>query len=203
MSKYCWCIDAGHAEETPGKRSPKFPDGSQLFEYEFNRAVAAKLIKKLIKANISYFLVTPESVKDIGLTIRANRINNHNCGKPKIAISIHANAHGMGREFTPAEGWCVFTTKGQTNSDKVADVFYKQFQKDFPEHRMRRDLSDGDFDIEANFTILVKTNCPIILTENFFMTNEREAKLLMEDSFRERIAESHFQAILTIEKNGI
>lgn len=200
MSKFCWCIDAGHAEETPGKRSPKFEDGRQLFEYEFNRAVAAKLIKKLIKANINYFLVTPESVKDISLTTRANRINNHNCGKPKIGISIHANAHGMGKEFTPAEGWCVFTTKGQTNSDKIADVFYKQFEKDFPEHRMRRDTSDGDFDIEADFTILKKTKCPIILTENFFMTNRREAELLMDDDFRERIAESHFQAILKVEK---
>lgn len=30
-------IDNGHGKETPGKRSPVWPDGSQLYEYEFNR----------------------------------------------------------------------------------------------------------------------------------------------------------------------
>lgn len=200
MSKYCYCIDAGHAEETPGKRSPKFPDGSQLFEYEFNRAVAAKLIKKLIANNISYFVVTPESVKDVGLTIRAKRVNEHKCGKPKILISIHANAHGMGKEFTPAQGWCVFTTKGQNNSDKVADIFWDEHTKMFPDRRMRKDTSDGDKDIEADFTIIKLAKCMAVLTENFFMTNEEEARLLMTDEFREKIAEAHFRAILQIEK---
>jgi N-acetylmuramoyl-L-alanine amidase len=32
------------------------------------------------------------------------------------------------------------------------------------------------------------------------MTNRREAELLLEDNFRERIAEAHFQAILKVEK---
>jgi N-acetylmuramoyl-L-alanine amidase len=32
-------LDSGHGADTPGKRSPKWPDGSQLFGYEFNRDV--------------------------------------------------------------------------------------------------------------------------------------------------------------------
>jgi len=200
MSKYCYCLDAGHAEETPGKRSPKFPDGKQLFEYEFNRAIVAKLVKKLISKGISYYIVTPETVKDIGLTVRARRVNQHSCDKPKIFISVHANAHGMGREFTPAQGWCVFTTKGQNNSDKVAEIFWEEHAKMFPDRKMRKDTSDGDKDIEADFTVIKLTNCPSILTENFFMTNEEEATLLMDDTFREKIAEAHFQSILRVEK---
>lgn len=31
-------IDNGHGRATAGKRSPVWPDGKQLFEYEFNRA---------------------------------------------------------------------------------------------------------------------------------------------------------------------
>lgn len=200
MSNICWCLDAGHAEETPGKRSPKFSDGTQLFEYEFNRSIVAKLTKRLISNGMSYFIVTPETKKDISLSTRASRVNKHDCGKPKVFVSIHANAHGMGKEFTSAEGWCVFTTKGQNNSDKIADIFWESFKQEFPERRMRKNTSDGDNDIEADFTVIKLTNCPSILTENFFMTNEVEAKLLMDDFFRERIAEAHFKAMLAVEK---
>ena len=32
-------LDNGHGEETAGKRSPVWGDGSQLFEWEFNRDI--------------------------------------------------------------------------------------------------------------------------------------------------------------------
>mgnify|MGYP000817767973 FL=1 len=37
-------IDNGHGRATAGKRSPVWPDGKQLFEYEFNRDIALSLI---------------------------------------------------------------------------------------------------------------------------------------------------------------
>ena len=40
-------LDNGHGYDTPGKRSPIWPDGSQLFEWEFNRVdkIASKLFE--------------------------------------------------------------------------------------------------------------------------------------------------------------
>ena len=35
-------LDNGHGENTPGKRSPKWSDGSQLFEWEYAREIAKK-----------------------------------------------------------------------------------------------------------------------------------------------------------------
>jgi N-acetylmuramoyl-L-alanine amidase len=49
-SKYLWLFDNGHASivdgnpQTEGKRSPKWPDGTQLFEGEFNRAIVQRLM---------------------------------------------------------------------------------------------------------------------------------------------------------------
>ena len=46
-------LDAGHGGiingnyQTPGKRSPVFSGGQQLFEGEFNRAVKARIKEKL------------------------------------------------------------------------------------------------------------------------------------------------------------
>ena len=36
-------IDNGHGRATAGKRSPVWPDGKQLFEYEFNRDIARRV----------------------------------------------------------------------------------------------------------------------------------------------------------------
>ena len=50
-SKYLWILDNGHGGmidgvyQTPGKRSPVWPDGTQLFEGEFNRAIVDRLMK--------------------------------------------------------------------------------------------------------------------------------------------------------------
>ena len=63
---------------------------------------------------------------------------------------------------------------------------------------MRKDTSDGDPDKESNFYVLVNTAMPAILSENFFMTNERECKtLLMTESGRE--IKIHIEMINKIE----
>ena len=44
--------------------------------------------------------------------------------------------------------------------------------------KIRRDYSDGDPDWEENFYILSKTQCPAVLTENFFMDNKEDLSLI-------------------------
>lgn len=64
-----------------------------------------------------------------------------------------------------ARGYSVYTTKGQNNSDKVAEEIMKQFAMDFPELKVRADKSDGDLDIEEDFTVIYKADCPAVLVE--------------------------------------
>ena len=51
--------------------------------------------------------------------------------------------------------------------------------KEFPNYKMRKDTRDGDVDKESNFYVLIHTAMPAILSENFFMTNEKECKTLL------------------------
>ena len=50
MSRYTWLLDPGHGGfidgvyQTAGKRSPEFPDGSRLYEGEFNRDVVSRIM---------------------------------------------------------------------------------------------------------------------------------------------------------------
>lgn len=184
-------LDNGHGKETAGKRSPVWGDGSQLFEWEFNRDIVRRISEKLEADGIPYRILVPEET-DISLTERARRANEiakENNGKAYV-LSIHANAGG-------GTGWEVYTSPGQTPSDAIATVFFEEAGREFvPDGwRMRSDYSDGDPDKEANFAILTKTTCPAILTENFFMDTEKDCRFIMSEDGRERIANMHVAAI--------
>ena len=197
-------LDNGHGDNTPGKRSPKFPDGSQLLEYEFNRDVVRRIAALLDEEGIEYRILVPEVNKDIALSTRAARANAYcdEYGVGKCAfISVHSNAVGMGDKWEKAKGWSVWTTKGKTNSDRFAKIMYEEAQAVFPQHG--RTLLDGKVqgngnpgpDYEENFTVIFKTKCVAILTENFFFTNKEEATWLMTDEARDLIAQVHVNAI--------
>ncbi len=204
-SKYLWILDNGHGGmisgvyQTQGKRSPVWPDGTQLFEGEFNRAIVDRLVKKCEANNIDYInlVATP---KDISLSERvetANRIAKSS-DKPCIYVSVHAN----GFSDESANGWEVYTSPGETKSDEIATVLFEKAELEFTNYKMRKDTSDGDPDKEANFYVLVHTTMPAILSENFFMTNSKEChEILMSESGRNRVAKIHFQMIQQLE-NG-
>lgn len=190
-NKILWILDNGHGEDTPGKRSPVWPDGSQLMEYEFNRDIVARLVKRLEGTDIDCHVLVPE-LEDISLVERVKRINelaeNRNC----ILVSVHANAGG-------GSGFEAYTYPGESYSDTVAEAFYKKFAANFPNQVMRTDNSDGDLDKEATFYIL-KCACPAVLVESFFMdTYNPDCKILLSEDGRDRITETYFRAIEYIE----
>lgn len=189
-------LDNGHGKETAGKRSPVWSDGSQLFEWEFNRDIVRRIAEKLQADGIPYRVLVPEE-NDVSLTERARRANEYAKefnGKAYV-LSIHANAGG-------GTGWEVYTSPGQTASDAIATVFFEEAGREFvPDGwRMRSDYSDGDPDKEANFAILTKTTCPAVLTENFFMDTEKDCRFIMSNEGREQIANMHVSAIKRVIK---
>lgn len=197
-----WLIDNGHGGvkngeyQTKGKRSPQWFDDSILYEGEFNRGITARLTEFLSAAGIRYTLICPEQ-DDISLSERVRRANDiYKEDRTAVLVSVHANAGG-------GRGSEIFTSPGETRSDAIATVFFNEMAKIFPSEKMRKDYSDGDPDKEAEFYILTRTNCPAILTENFFMDNEKECRdLLMTKEGRDRVALAHFNAILMIEREG-
>jgi len=202
-SKYLWILDNGHGGiidgvyQTAGKRSPIWADGTQLFEGEFNRAIVERIAKYCDKNNIEYINLV-DTNKDVSLSTRVKMANEvyRESDKPCIYVSIHAN----GFSDESANGWEVFTSPGETQSDHIATVLYEEVDKEFPNYKMRKDTSDGDVDKESNFYVLIHTAMPAILSENFFMTNERECKtLLISEEGRDRIAKAHIEMINKIE----
>ncbi len=209
-SKYLWLFDNGHGGiidgvyQTSGKRSPEWEDGTQLFEGEFNRSIVNRLVKLCKNNNIDYVNLV-DTQQDVSLRKRTDAANDiyreqkDKDGKNCIYVSVHAN--GFSKES--AHGWGVYTSVGETKSDKIAQILFDKAKIEFPDHKMRRDTRDGDDDKEANFWVLRKVVMPSILSENFFMTNREESRLLLSEEGRDRIAKIHFQMIQEVEASKI
>jgi N-acetylmuramoyl-L-alanine amidase len=104
-------IDNGHGENTPGKRSPLWADGTQLFEWEYTREIAAGVENELKIKGIEAERIVKENI-DVPLSERCRRVNEiarragvKNC----LLVSIHNNAangkaRGWGGKYTPVSG---------------------------------------------------------------------------------------------------
>lgn len=176
-------LDNGHGKETPGKRSPLWKDGTQLFEWEYTRKLAVAIKDALVAEGLQGEIIVPES-EDVGLSARAMRANEiiakagaDNC----LFVSIHCNAGG-------GKGWEVWSTERTNKSDILADCFVEAFNEVFPDRKNRGHK-------EKDFTVIYKTNCPSVLTENFFMDNEEECKFMLSDDCFKRLVKLHVNAI--------
>lgn len=183
-------LDNGHGKETAGKRSP---DG--LFrEYRWCRDFVKILKKELTDFGYTAIELVPEE-NDISLDERINRTNDickmydvKNC----ILVSIHNNAAKSDGEWHSATGWEAYTTRDNTDSDKLADLLYKEIE--LQNIHTRKDYSDGDSDKEANFKILL-VNCAAVLTENMFMDNKNDIEFLNSDEGISKLIAAHKNAI--------
>ena len=195
-------IDNGHGHDTPGKRSP---DGKFL-EYAYNREIAKRIVADLIDSGYDAELLVPED-KDISLEERVRRVNEIcrtyklPCSAPTghphvILISIHVNAAGNGSTWVDSTGWSCYTSKGQTQSDKLAECLYDAAIKNFPGRRIRTEFSDGDSDWEEGFYLLRKSLCPAVLTENFFMDSRSDLEYLQSRTGKQAIVDTHVEGIV-------
>lgn len=208
MSKYTYLIDPGHGGVdpstgkyvTPGKRSPKFDDGSVLYEGVENRKKAAVLAKKMTAAGLDNQILV-NTWKDVELSRRVTVANEFARQKKCVFISLHSDAAGDGSAWHLASGISVYTSKGQTRSDVLAELMVNELQRVFTATvKWRLDTSDGDKDKEEDFYVLRKTSMPAVLLELGFHTNKDEALRMQTDEWRSQVADAIVSACLEFEK---
>ena len=187
-------IDNGHGLMTAGKRSP---DG-QFREPFYNREIARRVVSDLLDRGYDAELLVPED-DDVSLAERVRRVNTA-CfllGKQNvILVSIHVNAAGNGSKWLNATGWSVYTCKGQTASDMLAECLCQAAIKNFPGRRIRTDMSDGNMDWEEGFYILRKSLCVAVLTENFFMDSISDLEYLQSRAGKQAVVDTHVEGII-------
>lgn len=182
-------IDNGHGKETAGKRSV---DGT-LLEWEYTRIAAKKIVAQLLNRGIKAQLLTPEE-NDVSLAERVKRANKIHAKEKAILVSIHCNAEGYGQNWGQANGWSAFVSPQAGASSRVlAEILADNASRNGM--RVRRPKPTQDY-WEKDLYICNRTKCPAVLTENLFMTNQKDVELLLSDAGMQLITLIHVTAIV-------
>lgn len=174
------CLDYGHGGHDPGAV------GNGLKEKDLTLAIGKKVKGMLEKQGLKV-IETRSDDRYVSLTERAN-ISNRN--KADALVSLHVNSASNPN----ARGFEIFTTRGQTPADKLADEIGKELQGAFPNVPFRADWSDGDLDKEENFTVIAKATAPACLVEMGFIVNAQDAAMLRTE--QDKIAEAIARGIM-------
>ena len=177
------CIDPGHGGKDPGAVGP-----TSKKEKDIVLAVSLKL-KKLLEEKHKVLLTRSE---DIFIELYQRTIMANAFGAD-LFLSIHCN--GAGNQS--ANGFEVWTSKGQTKADGYASVLAAEWSKAFPGVNIRGDWSDGDVDKEASFCVLRRTAMPAVLVELDFISNPKMEVLLSNDAYQDLMANALHQGVVS------
>jgi N-acetylmuramoyl-L-alanine amidase len=190
MSRKLIALDNGHGIKTPGKRTPKWTDGTVsiytkkdfMHEWEFNRGVVKRL-KPLLEANgFAVLEVSPTDV-DTGLMKRVKLAND---AKADIFVSVHANA--LGNVWNERVEGIETLTMGTGSGLKLGQILQKHLV--WATGLRDRGMKDG-----TKLAVVRYTKMPSALVECGFMDNPAEAKMLNMAEYRMICARALAQGI--------
>jgi N-acetylmuramoyl-L-alanine amidase len=186
--KYLVILDDGHGNDTSGKRTPFFEDGTFMIENDFNKEVVMLIYNNLLNIpDIDVAFTAPEKY-DVPLNTRIRRANqfwrdhqnyfgeeNSKC----ILISVHANAYGTGGSFNSGKGVETYCCSSPPEERVLAETIHKH---------LKGGTTQFDRGVKQICFAILKGNMTSCLVECAFMTNYNEARLLLKDSFRKECA---------------
>ena len=191
-------LGTAHLKSTLGKCSPD----KKFFEYKYSREICKTIKAILQEMGYTVFIDIedddiPGATQSKELCLRCKTVNDlQKIYKNCIYVSIHVNAAGADGKWHNATGWSAYTSVGVTSADKLAECLYDAAKKNLIGKKLRTDFTDKDSDIEANFYVLKHTNCPAVLTENFFQDNKEDVDYLTSDLGFHQIVRTHVEGIL-------
>jgi N-acetylmuramoyl-L-alanine amidase len=171
-------LDAGHGGRDPGAVGP-----TGLRESEAAFLICRYACTGLVDSVIEVFLMrhSDEFVSLVGRVERALK------NQVDLFLSVHCNAFSA----LTAHGFEVWTSRGQTNADPIAENIFESIADAFPRLSPRSDKTDGDSDKEAGFAVLVgveEEGIPGVLIETAFISNPTEETWLRRAGWRLRMA---------------
>ena len=196
-------LGTAHLKSTPGKCSPD----KKFFEYQYSRKICKAV--KVILEDLGYKVFIDIEDDDLKvnqsqeLCLRCKVVNDlQKAYKNCIYVSIHVNAAGNGSKWMNATGWSAYTSVGVTSADKLATYLYDAAKKNLKGKKLRTDFTDKDVDLESNFYVLKHTNCPAVLTENFFQDNKEDVAYLTSNQGFHEIVRTHVEGIVNYIKDN-
>ena len=187
-------IDPGHGGRDPGKVGV-----NNALEKEINLQIAYKL-KDLLEQNDINVIMTRE--EDVGLYQESdpnkkradlnNRVDMIHSSNADLAISIHQNS--FTEEYV--KGAQVFYYQQSEQGKKLAEMIQAQLKETIADDNHRKAKSN------TSYYMLTKTKCPLVIVECGYLSNQKEAELLINEEYQEKMAWGMHLAILQFINDG-
>lgn len=180
-------IDPGHGGFDPGKVGI-----GNLLEKDINLKISL-ILKDLLEAE--GFEVIMTRTQDCGLYSEGDsnkkradmqkRVEIINNSTAVLAVSIHQNSF-------------------EQESSRGAQVFYHQASEkgkilgEILQETIKTEIGDGNHRLAKSndsYFMLRKTQCPLVIVECGFLTNNEEAKLLIQDEYQKKMASAIVKGI--------
>lgn len=177
--EYTVVIDAGHGGIDPGKVGV-----NGVYEMDINLSIAYKLADILEDKNIGVIMTRKDdnglysdkdsNKKNADMNKRIELVNKSGAD---ALVSIHQNA------FTSesAYGAQVFFYKASEKSEMLAQYIQEKL-REMDKTNKRQKKSNTDY------YIIKKSNIPAVIVECGFLSNEKEARLLSDGEYQDKIA---------------
>ena len=184
----CIVLDAGHGGDDPGKIGI---NGSR--EKEINLAITKK-VRAYLEANDIKVVMTregDEGLYDAGAENKKvqdmkRRIEIMEEAQPLAVVSIHQNSYP--EEYV--KGAQVFYHKDSKEGEQLAALLQEQLREKLNPENKRQ--------IKANesYYLLKKTQIPTVIVECGFLSNSKEAALLVDEEYQMKVAWAIHMGIL-------
>lgn len=188
VNENCIVIDAGHGGDDPGKIGI---NGS--LEKDINLVIAYKL--KSLLENQDYEVVMTRTTadglytpgtKNMKVEDMQNRCQIITETMPVFTVSIHQNSYP--EEYV--KGAQVFFYGQSKEGEKLANKIQESLvtRLDPENHRIEK--------ANESYYLLKKTPTPTVIVECGFLSNQREAELLNEETYQDKVAYAVMMGIL-------
>lgn len=182
-------IDAGHGGIDPGAVSAK-----GVLEKDITLRISRELEHLLKKAAVYVIMVRhgDHDLADSSETNLLNRKRQDLSRRVRIAEEAHADLYiSIHANYFPSPMWSgaqTFYYEGSGPGEHLAKTLQTELVRHLgPNHRLAR---PGDF------RVLRDTTMPAAMVEVGFLSNPREAELLGQDRYQERVAAAIFAGLL-------
>jgi N-acetylmuramoyl-L-alanine amidase len=163
-------VDAGHGGDALGAVGP-----TGLQEKVINLAIA-KHLQLLLQNKGAKVVMTRTDDTNVGMPERTDAIL---AGGSQILVSIHCNAGGAGSDAEAVKGTSTYYR--HLGYQPLADIMYTRM--------LELGLNQFGMVGSFNFSLNAPTQLPNVLVETAFLSNPEDEMKLMDDNFREAIAE--------------
>ncbi|MDP4120185.1 MAG: N-acetylmuramoyl-L-alanine amidase [Bacillota bacterium] len=191
MAKHTIVIDAGHGGEDGGA------DANGILEKDINLDISLKLrdLLKLSGFNVVMVRDTDKSIYDASAkTVREkkvsdlqNRLKIFNSSEDNIVVSIHQNKFPQTQYFGAQIFYSPNNPQSKTLAQNIKNTIVTMTQPD-----NKRELKKAD----KSIFLLWNAKSTSVIVECGFISNQKEASLLNQDSYRKNIAFSIYCGIV-------